>query len=446
MPYRGRAGRGNDLNSTSVGVMRSGPVLPLDEMRVLLARVPAFDGFVDGEIEELANGAELKEHGDGEIIFREGDAAEGVFLLLSGRVRIYCSSAAGSDFELTVLGPGSYFGELALFDGAPRSASVIAITRATTLLVRKNDFERLLALAPGRAGKLLADMSAKLRASNHAAYTQMIEKLTVRAQLEHERYRSLSQMVAGVAHELNTPLGIVSTGLSVLLERLGDEAIARPDATPAARKEAIADAIEAAKLIEQNLARAIRLVQTFKSLSVKQVSDTKHEHDLVELLSEIVELFSPRARSAKLEVLLIDRLSPTDRTWMGYAECLTQVLHNLLANVERYAYPNGAGGRVEIEVREDGPGPGSPFLIAVRDLGVGISKEHQGRVFEAFFTTGRSRGGTGLGLSIVEALVKDALKGTIALRSEPGHGTEFSIRLPRTVPDQGPVRPDGGSE
>jgi signal transduction histidine kinase len=108
---------------------------------------------------------------------------------------------------------------------------------------------------------------------------------------------------------------------------------------------------------------------------------------------------------------------------------------NLLTNVERYAYPPGVGGRVDISLAVEPQSSEPRYLIRVRDYGAGIPAEHLARVFDPFFTTGRGRGGTGLGLAIVYNLVTVALKGAIAIESTPGEGTEVRITLPRTVRD-----------
>jgi signal transduction histidine kinase len=109
------------------------------------------------------------------------------------------------------------------------------------------------------------------------------------------------------------------------------------------------------------------------------------------------------------------------------------VLLNLLTNVERYAYPDGAGGRVEVRLRTAvPPGPAS-FAISVQDFGRGIEPDALRRVFEPFFTTGRGRGGTGLGLAIVQNIVSTALQGWVAIESSPGAGTTATIVVPQTI-------------
>jgi len=253
--------------------------------------------------------------------------------------------------------------------------------------------------------------------------------------MELARYRSLAQMVAGVAHELNTPLGTVNTAASIVKGRLAAEVLSSLTGEPKALA-ALDDAREAADLIAANIARAHKLVQNFKKLSVGQISDTKEVLDLIDVVDEVIGLFKFNARQAKLVIEVRHCLSePSARAWLGYRGYLTQVLLNLLGNIERYAYPDGQGGRVEIEIVADKRRPDELFLLAIRDFGQGIVADHLPRVFDPFFTTGRSKGGTGLGMAIVHNIVTTALKGAIELESKLGSGTTVTLRLPRKVPD-----------
>jgi signal transduction histidine kinase len=124
---------------------------------------------------------------------------------------------------------------------------------------------------------------------------------------------------------------------------------------------------------------------------------------------------------------------PDAAAWLGYRGYLTHVLFNLLTNVVRYAYPDGAGGAVEIVIAADHGGKEEQFVLTVRDFGRGIAPSDLPRVFEPFFTTGRARGGTGLGLAIVHGIVTSGLQGMIDLGSEPGHGTTVTLRFPRAI-------------
>ena len=112
------------------------------------------------------------------------------------------------------------------------------------------------------------------------------------------------------------------------------------------------------------------------------------------------------------------------------------VLLNLLFNIERYAYPDGSGGVVEIELRADRRREPASFVLVVRDFGRGIEPAHLEQIFTPFFTTGRGKGGSGLGLAIVKNIVTDVLRGAIAVESEPGSGTTFTVTFPQAVEER----------
>jgi signal transduction histidine kinase len=353
-----------------------------------------------------------------ELLFRQGDLADCLFVVLSGALAVSVTESSGEVLELATVLPGGYVGEIGLVDGGPRSASVVCTEAAELFTLDRAAFLRLLQSSPQVLSPILETLTRTVRTSTERLVQQRLEQRAVRAEMELARHRALTEMVAGVAHEINTPLGIVRTAASLIRNRLA-----------AGSTE---DVEAASGLIERNIERAHRVVEEFKALSVSQVSDTFEELDLPALVGEVVELFSINARQSGLRVRLNDRLTSTDhrKMWHGYRGRLSQVLLNLLTNIERYAYPDGAGGDVDIDV---GPDVDNGFVLEVRDYGRGIAPADLPRVFDPFFTTGRARGGTGLGLSIVRNLVRDGLDGSVELTSAPGAGTTVTIHLPYAV-------------
>src|SRR5262249_2694962 len=155
---------------------------------------------------------------------------------------------------------------------------------------------------------------------------------------------------------------------------------------------------------------------------------------LLEIINEVLNLFSINSRKANLKIVVINQLGAQDDNWLGYRGYLSQVLLNLLTNIERYAYPDGTGGTIEIAIATDGAADRSAhFMVSIRDFGVGIPAENLPRLFEPFFTTGRTKGGTGLGLTIVHNIVTSALKGTIAVESNLGQGTQVQITFAKEI-------------
>lgn len=253
----------------------------------------------------------------------------------------------------------------------------------------------------------------------------------VRAECELARHRSVSQMVAGVAHELNTPLGVINTAASLLASRVNSPALTAIAETPDG-KALMEDLVDASNLITRNTARAHKLVQDFKKVSVHQITDRLEMVKLTEVVDETSNLFHVTARPFQMELVMDSTLPNQGGEWLGYPGSLSQVLLNLLSNAQRYAYPGAASGRVEIALSEE---PDGRYRIAVRDFGAGIPPEALPRVFEPFFTTGRGRGGSGLGMSIVHNIVTAHLGGEIAIDSTPGQGTQVTLTLPAKVPE-----------
>ena len=275
---------------------------------------------------------------------------------------------------------------------------------------------------------------ARQAALSYDSARQMLMRQRLESDMEIARHRALSEMVAGMAHEINTPLGIVNSTASLVGHLVHNDSLTEL-ATHEVTRETLNDIAEATELMQANIARANQLIQDFKKLSVRQLTDLKEEVILTDQVDEIIRLFKVQARKAALELEVKHSLGAQDARWHGYPGHLSQVLLNLLMNVERYAYPNGAGGKVEIEVSAEQRDSGSMFILCVRDFGCGIPEEDQPQIFTPFFTRGRDRGGSGLGLAIVYNLVTDSLQGSISVESAPGAGATFRITFPQDIPE-----------
>jgi len=329
--------------------------------------------------------------------------------------------------ELGERGPGGSFGEPGLRDPAPRSALVVASEPSRFFVLSRPAFLAFMADVPDATPALLSGIGKQLRLTQERLFAETVEDHAVQVQLHAGRYRSLAQLVAGVAHEINTPLGIITTAASILAQ---DLAALVCDAGPITGP--IQDAMDAAALISSNLERASRLVDRFKSLSTSQAVAVVEEVDLTAVVDDVLALFAPKARAAGLTIDVRDeRLNPTE-PWVGNQGCLAEALLNLLSNVERYAYPPDSGGCVDIVLGGDD----GRLDVTVRDFGQGIPPESLDQVWEPFFTTGRAQGGTGLGLAVVHNLVTDGMHGSAEIRSHPGLGTTVRLRFPRDPEEQ----------
>src|SRR5262249_44033539 len=314
------------------------------------------------QLSELSTIASTRSAKKGEVLFREGDPGETLYVVMSGLVRLY-KRENGRDLDIAVAGEGQYFGEMSLIDGAARSAAALAVEDAELLLVGRGEYLGLLGKCPRMLDSVLLRLTRCLRESNTHRFGLVQEKEEIKAQSELERLRSLSQMVAGVAHEMNTPLGIIRNAASLVTEWLGEDA--NPGPAPAATPpEAPAAAAGAARPTPPPTAAPPPAPHPGR-----QVADTRERVDLLQVVEETVALYRFKARAAKLAIATTCSIEPDDRTWDGFPGHLSQVLLNLLTNVDRYAYPDGSGGRVEIEVSPAGQSGAGEFSIPLRALG-----------------------------------------------------------------------------
>ncbi len=393
----------------------------------LLKQLPFFAGLPDELLGQIVATGRARTLAAGEVVFRKGDPPDGMYVLLEGKVRVFLTDEQGRhDVELTSLSSGSLFGEMALLDGELRSASVACVEPSECLLLSRDEFLGLLKSSTGLLERLLADLSRRVRGTQEKFYWEMLRRQRLQTDMELERHRAMSVLVAGVAHEINTPLGIVNSATDLISELVQE--IAASSGDPSGLKVLCDDLRESTKLVQGNIARACQLIQRFKTLSTQQASEARQRVNLPDSIQDTLSLYSIQGRRAGIEVVFQSKLSGPPE-WDGYPGYLSQILLNLLTNAERYAYPAGTGGRVEVDVSDRGQGGDRRFELVVRDFGQGIPAESQSRVFEPFFTTGRDKGGSGLGLAIVYNLIHDSLNGKIDLTSRPGL-TEFQITLP----------------
>jgi signal transduction histidine kinase len=361
-------------------------------------------------------------------LFRMGQPGDALYCILEGTVSLRVPDESGQAVEIGVRQPGDTVGELALIDGGPRSATVTTTEPCLLFVLERQAFLKLLGRSPNLVANLLVSLTTKIRNDTVQLFDVLLQHHKIKTQQEIDRRRSLSQVVAGVAHEINTPLGIANHAASVISElasKLGSEVGAD------AKSESLSDVLEACQLMQKSIQRADRLVRTFKTLSVSQATDEKVTMNLRKLTLEVLELYKLKARASKLTIEVVDELRGHDDRWEGYPGHYSQVLLNLLTNIDRYAYPNGQGGKVEIAIGFHKVANDQGYYeVVVRDFGRGISPEHLEHIFEPFYTTGRAVGGTGLGLAIVKNLITESLHGEIHITSRIGGGTAVSVCLP----------------
>lgn len=270
--------------------------------------------------------------------------------------------------------------------------------------------------------------------------TQQLE--TLNAELQHrleelemtrnelirsEKLASLGELVAGIAHEINTPLGVSVTAASFLEMLVSDIKKTQPvDGMLAARQETVDRIGTTSKLILSNLDKATRLIRSFKQVSVDQTSDAVRDFDLDAYMTELIVSLTPSFRNTGH---VVENRIPAGIRVKSYAGALAQIVTNLMMNAILHAFPEGRKGTIRLEGRSDG----EHFTLIVTDDGVGMEPAVREKIFDPFYTTKHNAGGTGLGLFIVHNLVQNQLKGQIRCESKPGEGTRFTLTLPAQV-------------
>ena len=403
----------------------------------ILRQVPFFSHMSDAALEQLHRTGHVLSLQSGEVAVREGDMADCMYVVLDGQVAVQKNDDGRRGVTIATLSVGDFFGEMALLDEGKRSATVLCQTPCSLFVLDQNAFRNLLDQADsGAVFRLFAALTRRVRDTTERVLREELAKQALEAETEIERHRSLAQMVAGVAHEINTPLGIINTAASVISNRMKVGSLQALVSNDRRAASAVEDIQEASDLIQGNIARAHKLVQDFKKISVNQLNDARETVNLSDTLNSAVDLFRINARKAKLNITISDHLPDGGRAWVGYPGALVQVLMNLLTNVERYAYSPGVGGAIAIDLSGRDGSEGQQFIMKVQDFGQGIPAENLPRIFEPFFTTGRSKGGTGLGMAIVFNLVTSVFGGQIEVTSEVGRGTTVTISFPQTAPER----------
>ena len=250
-------------------------------------------------------------------------------------------------------------------------------------------------------------------------------KATQHQLLESEKMAALGGLVAGVAHEINTPLGVTVTAASHLQEqarRIGNLAAANSLTAEAVEQFQLA-ANESSEIILRNLNRADRLIRSFKQIAVDQSSEERRTIELGAYLNEILISLGPALRKTPHRVC-VDCPAPVSLN--TYPGAIYQIVSNLLMNSVHHAFAPGQAGDITINVKQIG----HEVEFTYRDNGRGMDDNVRARIFEPFFTTRRGEGGSGLGMHVVYNLVTQLLGGRIHVASSPGAGAAFEIVLP----------------
>ncbi|MCW8930469.1 MAG: HAMP domain-containing histidine kinase [Gammaproteobacteria bacterium] len=244
--------------------------------------------------------------------------------------------------------------------------------------------------------------------------------------IESEKLASLGSLVAGVSHEINTPLGVIVTLTSMVLERneniqnqFYDETL-----THSTMKEYLEEVDKSLKLSTHSLNRVIDLLKSFKHIAADQMMGDEREINLTQYIKEVMSTLSTELKKNRIQYQFNSEKEILISTVPG---AVAQVLTNLVTNSIRHGFENKKKRNISINIIPNG----TDATIIYEDNGSGMTSDVLDKIYEPFFTTKRNKGGIGLGMNIVYNSVKKTLQGDIKIDSTPGIGTRFTIFLPK---------------
>ena len=362
---------------------------------VTLEACPLFQQLKPNELKHLRSVALEKKFFDNQEIFKEGDTGDGVYVVKDGTVQI--SGLVGKDVRhvFSTVRPGEIFGEMAVLENKPRSASAVARGDTSVYFIARDAMLGLVETSPHLSLGLLREISNRLREFNR----QYINEV-----LQTERLAIVGRFARSIVHDLKNPLNIIS----ITAELAGADKTT-PDYRRVARArimkqvDRITDLVNEILEFTQGSQGAFVLAQTDYGVFVQQMIDEIRPE--IQIKSATIE-FENQPPSVKLP------LNP---------KRLRRVFYNLIHNATD-AMPSGGRIILRFQVAD------SNVVTEIEDTGPGIAPEIADRLFDAFATYGKAHG-TGLGLSICKKIVEDH-RGTISARTEPGRGAVFVFTLP----------------
>jgi len=296
----------------------------------------------------------------------------------------------------------------------------------------------LLAFMASHVAVAIARMQAdrKLRATKELLEEQNAALNTALTQLQQaqgelvrqEKLASLGGLVAGVAHEINTPLGICVTATSHLVEelRLTREELANGEMTEDSLGNFFDIVDQSLRIMTTNTQRAAALVRSFKQVAVDQSSGDIRSFNLRNYLNEVLLSLQPKLKGRPVQVE-VDCVH--DLVLESYPGAVSQIVTNMVVNSLVHGFEREQAGKIAIRAALDG----DTVTLTYADDGAGMDQESLDKLFDPFFTTKRGSGGSGLGAHILFNLVTGALGGTVHVDSSPGQGLRYQLRFPRSM-------------
>lgn len=278
----------------------------------------------------------------------------------------------------------------------------------------------------------VAQRTAELTSANSELTMALANLKTAQRELvESEKLASLGRLVAGVAHELNTPLGNAMTVVSALGDRWAklDQMLA--DNTPMRRsqlEELVKDTRRGQDILQRNVQKAADLVRDFKQVAIDQTTDSRRDFDLSQVVEDVLVMVEPSFKHTPFKIVT-DLARELEMS--SYPGALGQVLTNLLMNALVHGFEGRDEGLVRVSCRPHGQ---DQVELVVEDDGRGMDASVVRKIFDPFFTTKLGKGGSGLGMHIVHNIVTNVLGGQIEVQSTPDKGSRMTMLMPRSAP------------
>jgi signal transduction histidine kinase len=303
----------------------------------------------------------------------------------------------------------------------------IMLSRIQDYLARQQESEEAHKKLNIRLEEMVNERTLALKTANQELI-QTLEKLHQfqRQMVQNEKMASLGDMVAGIAHEVNTPIGLGVTASTMMLDRLAtiDEQFQNKTLKASTMAKFISESQENLGIIYRNLNRAAGLISSFKQVAVDQTTENNRNINVTKLIDEILVSLRPRLKKVKHQINVHCDEDLVVETNPGPIE---QILINLIMNSIIHAFDGVENGTIDIIVELVSQ---QKLKITYKDNGIGIPNDIKKRIFDPFVTTKRGQGGSGLGMHLVYNLVTQALNGSISLSTEDGNGVEFVIMFP----------------
>jgi signal transduction histidine kinase len=373
-----------------------------------------FKDLKDNDIRDIMGFCREATFSEGEVVFWENEEADRFYIIMSGEVEVWKGYGTDQADMLAVHGPGHLFGEMALVDELPRSATVRSRGKARVLYIAQDEFQKILQEKPTVAFAIVKSLSAMVRKSNDTFLEDLRErnqKLEIANQelraaqaelIKSERLTTLGKFSSMILHDIRNPISVVKAYTDLLL--LGSE-------IPEKSKGYI-------KNVRFEAERLNQLANELLDYSRGEIRLDMGSVDLPSFFQRLQEWVERRFSSKRCEIKLENH---HEGPVIFDQERIFRSLTNLADNARKAM---ASGGTFSISASSDGPW----LLFEVSDSGEGMSREVMERVFEPFYSFSKG-GGTGLGMAIVKSTV-EAHGGGIDLESAPGEGTTVSLRIP----------------